>query len=366
MAKPDALTFTLATEDFDVSLLPADARDRNTPAFRDAVRSYLQDEFKRFGGWSSVQVEAERIEVSWTPDRQPPDPLEQILAKLQRKDYGGAITLLQLFLSDRPNDVNLLYNLAMAFSDVGRLAEAEEHLQQVIELAPSHVNARVALGVALQRQGRTARAIEVLRAAVERAPDNLWAQRNLAACLLSAGQFQEAERCFRKATLIDPDDQQSWFGVGQALEGLGKTADADGAYRKTIDVDEYSPIAEVARQARSAMAQSAFRKRLPGVERPDAVMYCLGALDRFEKLPLSDVQRIAFEIAALGQKGLDVNDSAQKYQLKSLPGSFSGLHLVCVMYVGFKLFAPEQDIGFDLSKEYAAAKTLHKETSGDG
>src|SRR5512143_2536142 len=114
MANPDALTFTLATEDFDVSLLPAQARDRTTPAFRDAVRSYLQDEFKRLGGWSSVQVDAERIEVTWTPDRQPPEPLEQIIGKLQRKDYRGGITLLQLFLSDRPNDVTLLYNLGMA------------------------------------------------------------------------------------------------------------------------------------------------------------------------------------------------------------------------------------------------------------
>jgi len=29
------------------------------------------------------------------------------------------------------------------------------------------------------------------------------------------------------------------------------------------------------------------------------------------------------------------------------------------MYVAFKSIAPETDIGFDLSKEYAAAKSLH-------
>jgi Flp pilus assembly protein TadD len=360
MAKPDALTFTLATEDFDVSLLPSHARDRNTPAFHEAVRVYLQDEFKRFGGWSNVQVDAERIEVSWTPDRQPPDPLEQIVGKLQRGDYSGATTLLQLFLSDRPNDVNLLYNLGMALSDVGRLAEAEEHLQHVVELAPNHVNARVALGVALQRQGRTARALEVLHAAVEHAPDNLWAQRNLGACLLSAGQFHEAERCLREATLIDAGDQQSWYGLAQALERLGKTADADAAYRKTIDVDEYSPTAERARDALREIAQKTFRDRLPGIARPDAIMYCLGAIEKFEKMSQSEVQRIAFEIATRGMKGLNVNDPAQKYRLRSLPGTFSGLHLVCLMYVGFKRFAPEQDIGFDLSKEYATAKSMHE------
>ena len=359
MANTDALTFTLATDDFDVSLVPPQARDRSTPGFREAVRVYLQGEFNRLGGWANVQVDARNIEVSWTPDGQPPDPLDQIIGKLQRRDYSGAITLLQLFLSDRPNDVNLLYNLGMALSDVGRVSEAAEHLQHAIDLAPDHINAHVALGVAFQRDGQTARAIEVLRAAVQRAPDNLWAQRNLGACLLAAGRNDDAEACMRKATLINPDDQQSWFGLAQALERSGKIADSDATYRKTIDVDEYSQIAELARKALSKIAHSRFRDRLVGMERPDAVMYCLGSIERFEKLPVSEVQRISFEIAVLGRSGLDVNDPEQKYQLKSLPGSFSGLHLVCLMYVGFKIVAPEQDVGFDLSKEYAVAKDLH-------
>ena len=47
----------------------------------------------------------------------------------------------------------------------------------------------------------------------------------------------------------------------------------------------------------------------------------------------------------LGHRGLDVNDPAQKYQLRSLPGKFSGLHMVCMMYVGFTIVAPEHDIG---------------------
>jgi len=180
----------------------------------------------------------------------------------------------------------------------------------------------------------------------------------LGACLLAAGQIEDAETCFRKATLIDPADQQSWFGLAQALERSGKVADADAAYHKAIDIDEYSQGAELARKALSKIASSSFRDQLPGVGRPDAVMYCLGAIERFENLPSSEVQRITFEIATLGRNGLDVNDSAQKYHLQTIEGSFSGLHLVCLMYVGFKQFAPEQDIGFDLSKEYATAKTL--------
>lgn len=70
------------------------------------------------------------------------------------------------------------------------------------------------------------------------------------------------------------------------------------------------------------------------------------------------VKNVAFEVALLGAKGLDVNDPTQKYQLRSLPGTFSGLHLVSIMYVAFKLTDPKADVGFDLSAEYEEARSL--------
>jgi hypothetical protein len=43
-----------------------------------------------------------------------------------------------------------------------------------------------------------------------------------------------------------------------------------------------------------------------------------------------------------------------------MPGQFSGLHLVCLMYVAFRQVAPDHDIRFDLAKEFEMAKELHK------
>jgi len=73
-----------------------------------------------------------------------------------------------------------------------------------------------------------------------------------------------------------------------------------------------------------------------------------------------EIQKIGFEIAILGQSGLDTNDSSQKYTLRSMPGNFSGLELVSMMYVAFKIVAPEQDVGFDLAREYQAALEMHR------
>ena len=42
-----------------------------------------------------------------------------------------------------------------------------------------------------------------------------------------------------------------------------------------------------------------------------------------------------------------------KYTLLSLPGEFSGLHLISIMYAAFAHTSPVADVGIDLSSEYA-------------
>ena len=71
-------------------------------------------------------------------------------------------------------------------------------------------------------------------------------------------------------------------------------------------------------------------------------------------------------MAILGMNGLDVNDSTPRYRLRSLPGEFSGLHLVAVQYVGFKQINPQTDIGFDLAQEYEMAVSLHSQKKAAG
>lgn len=361
------LTFTIPTESFDRTLLPEDARQVGTPEFRGAVKRYFDQQIASVGGWREIRVEDRSIDVRWTPAGTPADAIEHAIQKLKAGDYTSAVVLLQLLLSDQPNDVSILYNLGMALSDLGRLAPAVEYLGRASSLAPDFVNAKVALGVALQRQQRTQEAIDVLREALRLDPENPWAHRNLGACLAAANQLEDAERHLHTATVLNPRDQQSWVGLASAQQALGKTAEADETYRHAIEMDEYSDGAEVARRRRSKLAETGFRERGVGGERPDAVMYCLGALERFATMTLAEIQNISFEVATLGTKGLDVNEPTRKYRLRTLSGEFTGLHLVCIMYVGFKSFAPEQNVGFDLSKEYAAALALRgQQRGGDG
>lgn len=92
----------------------------------------------------------------------------------------------------------------------------------------------------------------------------------------------------------------------------------------------------------------------------DVVMYCLSAMRKFDEAGQAKTQTITTEIALLGRNGLNINDPAQQYQLRSLPGNFSGLQLVAYMYVGTKRLWPNRDAGIDFSVEYTAAVAMHK------
>jgi tetratricopeptide (TPR) repeat protein len=259
-----------------------------------------------------------------------------------------------------------MYNFGMAYSDNGELEQALINLQYLLELIPDHINGRVAFGVALMRQGQDKQAVVELRRAVQIDPSNTYAQRNLGACLLRLGKYEEALTYLKKSTELNPTDERAWFGLGQAYELNGNIDNADIAYRKVIEIDEYSDAAEQAREARSKIAQMTFRSVTPSIERMDAVMYCLGALEMYQNMALDEIRQVGFEVAMLGMNGIDVNDPAPKYHLRTMPGNYSGLHLMCMEYVSFKQFAPEIDIGFDLSKEYHSAQALFERKKSRG
>ncbi len=341
------------------SLLPEEAQSLKGPQFNDAISGLFRDLLDRLDGLvKSMSVDGDIVRVEWEQSQIDEALLDPIIDFLKSGRYPEAIFLMELLLSDEPDQIDYLYNLGMAYSDIGKLPRAIDLLTRLVKLAPKHINGRVALGVALFRNNQVVKAIDELKVAVKQDPSNPWAQRNLGAALGKQGRFEESLPYFQRAAELNSEDQAAWYGLGQSLEQTGKVDDADAAYRKALEIDEFSQIAELIRTARSQIAQKTFRSVTPKMERMDAVMYCLGALEKFENFSLAEVQKIGFEIAILGTKGININDPESRYTLRSLPGSYSGLHLLCLEYVAFKKFAPEQDIGFDLSAEYRSALSL--------
>ena len=128
-----------------------------------------------------------------------------------------------------------------------------------------------------------------------------------------------------------------------------------------MDLAPYSEAAELCRGLLSKIAATGVREAVGGAPRMDVVHYMLAALEKLDEVGLEAFQPIAFEIAMLGTKGLDVNNHEKRYNLKTMTGEFSGMQLVSYMYVGFERIAPGTDQGIDLKREYALAAGLHGE-----
>lgn len=357
MEKP--LEFAIAIRDFDLHLLPEDNREPGTERFGLAVGAHFEAQFAPMLGRTLVIVDADQIRVSWVPEGAAVDPKGFALSLLREGRPGEAVPLLEMLLSARPDDAEVLYNLGMAESDLGDLAPAVRHLSRAVEHDPTNVNALVALALAQLRDGREDEAERNLRQAVAREPENGDAHRNLGALLGNQGRLRDALPHFREAARLLPEDPKAVLGLAQGLaqsEDEEDIREADQLHRRVIGLDSDGPLGEMARTARREYAERRFRG-VPGL-RMDAVMYCLAALERFADMTGPQVQAIVFEAALLGQKGFSVNDPSSRYTLRSLPGTFSGLGIVCLMYTGFQRIKLGTDVGFDLSREYAAAQQL--------
>lgn len=344
------------TKDYISELVFELAGDKQPEAhsFIRQVRSLLN---KLPGVAEMIKFDDAELKVVWIPDGGIV-PIQSLIGMLEKGQYLQAAFLMEVFLTCEDDNPSLLYNLGMAYSDMGKLDRAQLLLQKLLEVEPGNVNGRVAYGVALMRNRDYLSAEEQLRIAVDQEPSNPWAHRNLGGALLNMQRPADAVPYLQKAAEYNPQDERAWYGLGQALELVGDLAKADEAYINALELNEFGDLAEQIRKSRSRLAEKSFRSASPGGERMDAAMYCLDALEMFETMDPSKIQNIGFEIAILGTRGIDINDPEKKYTLKSLPGNFSGLHLVCIEYAAFKEIAPEQDIGIDLASEYHMAIEL--------
>ena len=359
------IRFTVAKEFLPIQITPSDPQKLESAAFLEAATRFYESQFG--DGAVEVQSVPGGLAVTWTPAEASVDPFEYAVGLLQKRQHKLAVPILQGLLKDEPSNPGVLFNLGMAQSDLGKLDDAILHLKALVEKDPRHAHGWVALGVAQARAGRIDEAITTLGQAVRVAPDDPYARRNLGGLLGEKGLLADAMAHLREAVRLLPTDQQALYGLAHNLLALGgdeHAAEADGLFQRAIAVDPDTELAELCRRERSQIAQRTFRSNAVGQIRMDAVMYCLGAMQTFAKMSKEDVRKITFEIAMLGTKGLDVNDPAQKYQLRSLPGRFSGLHLVSIEYVGFKLIDPSVDLAFDLSQEYRQAQLLFGGGSG--
>ena len=349
-------SFKLPIERFDLNLLPPHARNIGTDAFKDAVVSYFVGQYADKGGTTVVTVDDQEISVQTFELGS--SPLEFAIGMLKAGQIKEAVPFLESMAKIDGDNVPLLFNLGIAYSELGQYDEAIIKLKKAVQLDPRHAHAWTGIGIAYQRMGKSEQAIDPMTKAVEADPTDGYSRRNLGAMLLGFNRTEEAIKHLREARRALPHDAQTIFGLATALEDSGndeELMEADELYTVVIQRWPASDAAEQSRKARTALSHKTLREHAPSGLRMDAVMYITDALKIFAKEGTTRRQQIALEIALKGQSGLDINDPEPKYTLKTLPGNFSGLHLVSIMYAAFRQIDPSMDAGIDLSAEYQTA-----------
>ena len=94
------------------------------------------------GGRSENELKPQRL-----------DYLSEALVLERQGDYDAALTSYRLALRDKPDDHRVLMNMAIAYSRLARLGEAERCYRRVLEVKPEHPGAHYGLAFLLQKRG---------------------------------------------------------------------------------------------------------------------------------------------------------------------------------------------------------------------
>jgi tetratricopeptide (TPR) repeat protein len=132
------------------------------------------------------------------------DHFDQALQFIHDGRLDEARIYLEELLRQDSRNTDLLYNLGMLYTDLGKPEKAIETLRHCIEFAPSHVNAHVALGYAYQRAGDLEQAKKYSLKALEMDPNNPYVLKNLGGIFGKGGDNLRAFNYLRRLLGLFP------------------------------------------------------------------------------------------------------------------------------------------------------------------
>ena len=162
---------------------------------------------------------------------------ERGLKALDEKRYQDAADDLKQAVAADPKDYGAHFNLALAYSLLGRDAEAIPEYKTTLELKPGLYQAELNLGISLLREKRNTEAVPYLTSAVTQKPKEYRPNYYLADALLAAGEPEKASQYFITALEADPKSAPAELGLGESLAKRNQLADAAPHFRKAAELN---------------------------------------------------------------------------------------------------------------------------------
>jgi tetratricopeptide (TPR) repeat protein len=188
---------------------------------------------------------------------------------LDAKQYGAAVELFTKAVAAEPKDYAAHFHLALAYSLLGKDAEAIAQYKSTLELKPALYEAELNVGICLVRVKDSASALPFLKDAAAQKPKEFRPAFYFAQALLDHGDFNDAQTAFTAALAINPASAPAELGLGQSLVRQNLLADAEPHYRKATELDPgYKPalleLAQLYEAAHQAAPAIAIYREFPG------------------------------------------------------------------------------------------------------
>jgi tetratricopeptide (TPR) repeat protein len=184
------------------------------------------------------------------------------LKALDEKRYQDAVDNFINAIAAEPKDYSLHFNLALAYSLMGKDAEAIPEYKKALEIKPGLYQAELNLGILLLRDKQGADAVPYLTDAVSQKAKEFRPNVYLASALFASGDFAKAEQAYKTALEIDPQAPDAELGLAHALVKQERVADAAPHFRSAAAMNpnyrdgllELASLYEAAKQMSEAIA----------------------------------------------------------------------------------------------------------------
>jgi tetratricopeptide (TPR) repeat protein len=159
--------------------------------------------------------------------------LAQAQAAMDRKDYEAAVQAYQEYLSKKPDDATVHYDLGYAYTAEQKATEAKTEYEKAISLDPKMAAAYQNLGLTLLATDPPA-SVAPLQKAAELLPGDARTKWLLGTALEKNGKLELAIDQFEAARKLDDKDPGIRTSLGHALLSAGRMSEAESIYREAL------------------------------------------------------------------------------------------------------------------------------------
>jgi len=156
---------------------------------------------------------------------------------LDPQQYAQALVILEGMRLGNPESADLQYLTAVALDGEGKKAAALEHFLKVEDGTRFFENAALHAAILFQEQGRIDDAIDYMQKVIESHPENPEFRLYLGSFYEEAEQYPAAETALKKGLALDPENVRILFRLGVVYDKWGNKEASIAKMRSVIQLD---------------------------------------------------------------------------------------------------------------------------------